>query len=172
MTSNSASLIGAPRSFMFFRLSDHSPAESGWRLMCCSSWQMRHLFSVSVEPGPGIRWSPPWANAAVDKNTPSKRRALCRNQHPDPVPAVPEVAERVPGRDRRLRVAAVVPGAREEGDVARARRFELVGEGAPGVLVGGARELRVLPGLALVGGDLDALDQAFAHPGVTAHRDR
>ena len=42
---------------MFFRLSAHSPRDSGVRRMCCSSWQILHLFSVRVEPGPEISLS-------------------------------------------------------------------------------------------------------------------
>src|SRR5688500_15138823 len=127
---------------MFLRLSSHSPRESGWRRMCCSSWQMRHLFSVSVDPGPETRWSWLWPEAphAIPSSNTAARHRLGVNKHSDAVPAVPEVAERVPRRDRRLRVAAVVPGARKEGDVPRARRPELVSEGAPGGLVGGALE--------------------------------
>ena len=49
--------------------------------------------------------------------------------------AIPEVAERVPRRDDRLRVAAVVPRAREEGLVAEALGLKLERERAPGKAV-------------------------------------
>src|SRR5262245_59542333 len=127
MTAISASVIGVPRSFMFFRLSAHSPRESGERRMCCSSWQILHLFSVRVEPGPEISLS---CAKAVEAR---KSRTLSFNNPSHPVPAVPEVAERVPRRHRGLRVAAVVPRAREERDEAGPRGLELVGERAPRV---------------------------------------
>ena len=57
MVASSASVIGVPRSRMFFRLSAHSPRESGVRRMWPSSWQILHLFSVRVEPGPEISLS-------------------------------------------------------------------------------------------------------------------
>src|SRR5689334_9078012 len=96
---------------------------------------------------------------------------LCLNQHPHPVPAVPEVAERVPSRHGGLRVAAVVPCAREERDVARLRPV-LGAERRPGVLVARALEFRALPGPAFVGGNLDAIYRTFADPGAAAHDER
>src|SRR5678816_3315122 len=128
---------------MFFRLSAHSPRESGERRMCSSSWQILHLFSVSVEPGPEINRS-----CASTENEINSSKALNLNHHSNPVPPVPEVAERIPRRHRGLRVAPVVPGAREEGDVAGTRGLEFVGEGAPGVFPVARvapRELRALP---------------------------
>src|SRR5688572_26663912 len=99
-------------------------------------------------------------------------RHLGVNNDPHAVPAVPEVAERVPVGQRGLPVAAVVPGAREEGDVAGALGLVLVAEAAPRVRVALRAELRRAPAPALVGGDLDALDRAFADPGLAAHGDR
>src|SRR5688572_25328281 len=140
---------------MFFRLSAHSPRESGARRMCCSSWQILHLVSVRVEPGPEISRSSFFCGKAVTakarSNTPVKTIS-CLNYDPHAMPAVPEVAERVPVRHRGLRVAAAVPGARME----RARRGER----------------GVLPGLALVAGELDALHRAFPDPGAAAHEHR
>src|SRR5688572_33145108 len=107
---------------MFFRLSAHSPRDSGVRRMCCSSWQILHLFSVRVEPGPEVSLS----CACPEKETmPRKTRAsrLRLNHHSHAVHAVPEVAERIPARHHWLRVAAVVPGAREERQVAEALRL-------------------------------------------------
>src|SRR3954463_9430357 len=150
---------------MFFRLSAHSPRESGWRRMCCSSWQILHLFSVSVAPGPEIRRSP-CAHAAAETSRPARQTSSRIGKHADPVPAVPEVAERVPGRHRRLRIAALVPGAREERRVAGLLRLEDVAESAPGVLVAGTREVGTLPGLAFVARDLDAVHRTLAHPGA------
>src|SRR5687768_16024963 len=134
---------------MFFRLSAHSPRESGARRMCCSSWQILHLVSVRVEPGPEISLSCEWADSAIPART---SNPLSLNKNPHAVPAVPEVAERVPVRHRGLRVAAVVPRAREEADVARAGRLVLVGEGAPRERMQriAPRQLGALPGLALV----------------------
>src|SRR3954469_15934534 len=143
MTAISASFIGVPRSFMFRRLSAHSPRESGWRRMCCSSWQILHLFSVRVEPGPETSLS--CAFASVKRRTSRSAKKLTLNQHSDPVPAVPEITERIPGRDRGLRVAAIVPGARDERGVAGLRRLRFVGEGTPGKFVAGARELGAAP---------------------------
>src|SRR6185503_8794355 len=163
MTACSASVIGVPRSFMFFRLSAHSPRESGVRRMCCSSWQILHLVSVRVEPGPEMSLScPQTGKARASRRSPSSRL----NKNPHAMPAVPEVAERIPRRHRGLRVARRIPRAREEGDVARVLRLVLVGEGAPRERMQGLRrrELRALPGLAFVARDLDALDRAFAHP--------
>src|SRR5687767_10991735 len=135
MTDISASVIGVPRSFMLRRLSAHSPGESCARRMCCSSWQILHLFSVRVEPGPEMSFS-------SEKTVELKRRKttarLSLNEHPDAMPAVPEVAERVPCRHRGLHVAAVIPCAREERHVAGPGRNVLVREGHPGVLVRGA----------------------------------
>src|SRR5215208_2589008 len=108
---------------MLRRLSAHSPRESGERRMCSSSWQILHLFSVRVEPGPEInRFSSEKTRIGNARRASAKNLRL--NQHPYAVPAVPEVAERIPCRLRRLRVAAAVPGAREEGDVARRLRLE------------------------------------------------
>src|SRR5688572_9133080 len=158
---------------MFFRLSAHSPRESGARRMCCSSWQILHLVSVSVEPGPEINLSA-WEKAASEMAASAAvSRSLSVNHHSHAMPAVPEVAERVPVRHRGLRVAAVVPGAREEADVARAGRRVLVLEAAPrvGMQRVGPGEIRAPPGPALVARDLDALDRALADPGVAAQRD-
>src|ERR1044071_4380136 len=144
---------------MFFRLSAHSPRESGERRMCCSSWQILHLFSVRVLPGPEINRS--WEKTRIGNARSATATNLRFNHDPHAMPAVPEVPERIPRRHRRLRVAAVVPRAREEGDVSRAGRLELVRKGAPRVprmpRVGG-RKLRALPGLAFVARDLDPLD--------------
>src|SRR5688500_14735979 len=115
---------------MFFRLSAHSPRDSGVRRMCCSSWQILHLVSVSTEPGPEMSLS---CAFATRKNPLRKTNALALNQNPDAMPPVPEVAQRIPRRHRGLRIAGRIPGAREEGDVARAARLVLVGEGAPRV---------------------------------------
>src|SRR5262245_17587906 len=154
---------------MFFRLSVHSPRESGERRMCCSSWQILHLFSVSVLPGPEINLS---CATAVEAR---KSRTLSFNNDSHAVPPVPEIAQRVPRRHRGLRIAAVVPGAREEGDVARARGLVLVGERAPGVAtktrIPCRRKVGTLPGLAFVARDLDAIDQPFADPRAAAHHD-
>src|SRR6185436_6057494 len=111
MTAWSASVIGVPRSFMFLRLSAHSPRDSGVRRMCCSSWQILHLFSVSVEPGPEVSLSGPWAAAGgqAQASAAQKANASSLNHHSDAVHSVPEVAERVPAADDRLRIAAVVP---------------------------------------------------------------
>src|SRR5688500_10987910 len=115
---------------MFFRLSAHSPRDNGVRRMCCSSWQILHLVSVSTEPGPDMSLS----CAQVElQSSPTKRKALSLNQNSHAVPPVPEIAERIPRRHRGLRIAGRIPGAREEGDVARAARLVLVGEGAPRV---------------------------------------
>src|SRR3954462_5210342 len=156
MTAISASSTGAPRSFMFRRLSAHSPRESFERRMCCSSWQILHLFSVSVAPGPETRLSCAFASTCKKNNVKAKAN-LSLNDDPHPVPAVPEIAERVPRRHRGLHVALVVPGSRDERLIPRVLRLELVGEVAPCVFVFGAREGRALPALAFVGGDLDAL---------------
>src|SRR5262245_21040420 len=137
---------------MFFRLSAHSLRDSGVRRMCCSSWQILHLFSVSVEPGPEMSFSS--QKAFVERNA-KKQKALSLNHHSHAVPAVPEVAERIPRRDRRLRVAGRVPRARDQCREAGARGRELVGEAAPRVLALAARELRALPALAFVERDLD-----------------
>src|SRR6185312_7335166 len=104
---------------------------------------------------------------------PAKNKNLSLNQHSHAVPAVPEIAERIPRRHRGLGVARRIPRAREEGDVARVLRLVLVGEGAPRTRMQGLRrrELRALPGLALVARDLDAIHRAFADPGAAAHRD-
>src|SRR6185436_6683747 len=103
---------------MFFRLSAHSPRESGVLRMCCSSWQILHLFSVRVEPGPEISLSASWAIPAWQKNPSAAqtRNFSGFNHHSNAVHAVPEIAERIPGCRHRLRVAAIVPGAREESD--------------------------------------------------------
>ena len=61
------------------RLSAHSPRDSGVRRMCCSSWQILHLFSVSVEPGPEIS-GPSWADAPAQHN----RNAYARELKPQP----------------------------------------------------------------------------------------
>src|SRR5688572_33143063 len=132
MIAISASFIGVPRSFMLRRLSAHSPRESGARRMCCSSWQILHLFSVSVDPGPEVSRS--WAKARTGIAAANKKR-LPRNHHSDAMPAVPEVAERIPGRHCRLRIAGSVPGAREEGDVAGPLGLVVVGERAPRIFV-------------------------------------
>src|SRR5258708_14932998 len=156
---------------MFLRLSAHSPRDSFARRMCCSSWQILHLFSVRVEPGPEIRLSCPFASTSNKPNVNAKANCLSFNDNPHSVPAVPEIAERVPGRDRWLRVALVVPGARDERVIAGALGLEFVREAAPRILVAAAPELRALPGPAFVGGDLDAVDGAFADPRSAAHRD-
>src|SRR5258706_13578285 len=144
MSAISASSIGVPRSFMLRRLSAHSPRESFERRMCCSSWQILHLFSVSVEPGPEMRLSCAFASTCKKNNVKAKAN-LSLNDNPHPVPAVPEIAERIPRRDGGLHVALLVPLARDEGLVAGALRLELVGEGAPGVFIFGAGEARALP---------------------------
>src|SRR5258707_10651545 len=169
MSAISASSIGVPRSFMLRRLSAHSPRESFERRMCCSSWQILHLFSVSVEPGPEMRLSCAFASTCK-KNNVKEKANLSLNDNPHPVPAVPEIAQRIPRRHRRLRVALVVPGARDECLIAGALRLELVGEVAPGVFVLRARESGALPGLAFVGRDLAPLPPAFAHPRVAPPR--
>src|SRR5687767_7964887 len=142
---------------MLRRLSAHSPRESGERRMCCSSWQIPHLFSVSVDPGPEISRS----CACTPKPSTAKKiaAALGLNHHPDAVPAVPEVAERIPRGHRGLRIARVVPGAREERDVARALGLVFMSEGTPGVFVAPRAERRVAPSLALVGRYFDAIDR-------------
>src|SRR5688500_11054961 len=103
---------------MFFRLSAHSPRESGARRMCSGSWQILHFVSVSVDPGPEISLSGGFCCENPDGGVVAKRTArkatLCLNHDPHAVPAVPEVAERIPVGHRGLRVAAIVPGAREE----------------------------------------------------------
>src|SRR5688572_7557294 len=154
---------------MFFRLSAHSPRDSGVRLMCCSSWQILHFVSVSVEPGPEMSLSACASPAGGIRVSSKKRKlgprlrggdffapSLSLNNDPHAMPAVPEIAERVPARNRGLRVALVVPGAREERGVARPLRLVLESKRAPGVRVQRLRggELRALPGPALVGGDL------------------
>src|SRR5688572_4220476 len=139
---------------MLRRLSAHSPRESGERRMCCSSWQILHLFSVSVEPGPEISRS---CACAPNPSTAKRTAATLRlNHHSDAVPAVPEVAERIPRRHGGLRVARVVPRAREEGDVACALGLVFMGEGTPGVFVAPRPERRVAPSLPLVGRYFDA----------------
>src|SRR6185295_11330826 len=136
MSACSASVIGVPRSFMFFRLSAHSPRDSGERRMCCSSWQILHLVSVRVEPGPEMSLS--WPQAEME-TIPAKNKNLALNKHSHAVPAVPEIAERIPRRHRGLGVARRIPRAREEGDVARVLRLVLVGEGAPRTRMQGLR---------------------------------
>src|SRR5688572_20554905 len=153
---------------MLRTLSCHSPRDSGARRMCCSSWQMAHFCSVSVDPGPDISRS---CASPSKENRRTSARNLALNNYSDPVPAVPEVAERVPRRHGGLRVAAVVPGAREDRQVAALAGLELVGEAAPRVLVAGSRELRAVPAPALVGGNLDLLDGAFADPRAAAHQE-
>src|SRR5215210_8092309 len=96
--------------------------------------------------------------------------ALSLNQYSDRVPSVPEVAEGVPRRHRGLRVATVVPRACKHGDVARLLGLELEIKRAPRVLVAGRGKLCALPRLALVGGDLHALERAFSDPRAAAHR--
>src|SRR5574339_1271230 len=157
---------------MFFRLSPHSPRESGERRVCSSSWQILHFVSVRIEPGPEISLSGFCPNAVPASRARTAKLRL--NEHSDPVPAVPEIAERVPARHRGLCVAAVVPRAREERHVARALRLVLVDESAPRVRMerGMRRELRALPALALVARNLDAVDRAFAHPRAAAHGER
>src|SRR5687767_12095302 len=130
---------------MLRRLSAHSPRESGARRMCCSSWQILHLFSVSVAPGPGISRSCDKPKAGTNNSS----RALRLNHHSHSVPAVPEIPERIPGRHRGLRVAGVVPGSGEERHIARALRLMLEGERAPSVLVTAAAQRGVAPALAL-----------------------
>src|SRR3989442_14643149 len=152
MTAISALFIGVPRSFMLRRLSAHSPRDSGARRMCCSSWQMPHLFSVSVEPGPEIKRS--CAFTVERRKKLPYRILLSLNHDPDAVPAVPEVAERIPRRHRGLRVAAVVPGARQERDVPGPLGLVFVSEAAPRIFVARGFERRGAPAPALVGGDL------------------
>src|SRR5215510_14922108 len=159
MTAISSSVIGVPRSRMFFRLAAHSSRDSGVRRMCCSSWQILHLFSVRVEPGPETSLSSFWEIPAKGKtrNPRTKTVLLSLNHHSHAVHAVPEIAERVPAARDRLRVAAVVPGAREEGQVAEALRLVLERERAPGEPVAARAEARALPAHAFVDRDLDAV---------------
>src|SRR5688572_10113264 len=114
---------------MFFRLSAHSPRESGARRMCCNSWQILHFVSVSVEPGPEISLSSGFCASAV----PAMRKAMNTYKHrttslglnhdPNAVPAVPEIAERIPLRNRGLCVALGVPRRPEEPHAASALRL-------------------------------------------------
>src|SRR5258706_11946408 len=146
---------------MFFRLSAHSPRDSGVRRMCCSSWQILHLFSVSVAPGPETSFSWPWESPFRGKNATRKQSARDSglNHHPDAVHAVPEVAERIPGRHHRLRVAPVVPGARQDAQVAAALRLELVAEAAPRLAAAARAEPCPLPAPAFGGGDIGAAER-------------
>src|SRR5688572_16985689 len=144
---------------MFFKLSAHSPRESGARRMCCSSWQILHFVSVSVEPGPEMSLSSGFcANTVPAKSTagrtpmqrrPTNERSLNLNNDPHAVPAVPEVAERIPLGHRGLGVALVVPGARNEAHIPGALRLVFVLESAPCVRMQaiGRRKVGALPGL-------------------------
>src|SRR6187431_173026 len=84
---------------------------------------------------------------------------------------VPEISERIPGRLHRLRIAAVVPCARQERLVAEALRLKLEREHAPREAIAGGPEAGLLPGAALIDRDLDAVDRSFADPGAAAHDD-
>src|SRR5260221_6804546 len=173
MTASSASVMGVPRSRMFFRLSAHSPRDSGVLRMCCSSWQILHLFSVRVEPGPLVNLSGFWANPEWQKKTRTAQAGNFSNlnHYSDSVHAVPEIPERVPCRRDGLRVASDIPGARDERQVAEALRLVVEGKCAPRVAVAARRKFCALPVHAFVHRDLDAVDRALANPGTASHAD-
>jgi hypothetical protein len=78
ITSISASVSGAPRSRMFFRLSAHSPRDSRERVTWPSSWQIWHFCVVSVEPGPEVSFC---GSCAWATETPPRPRAPRRRGH-------------------------------------------------------------------------------------------
>src|SRR6188474_479662 len=134
------------------RLSTHSPRDRRERVTCASSWQIWHFCAVSVAPGPEVSFSGSCACAAgrLAATASAAHASLRPNGYPDSMHPVPEISERIPGRLHRLRIAAVVPCARQERLVAEALRLKLEREHAPREAIAGGPEAGLLPGAALI----------------------
>src|SRR5688572_22749858 len=155
------------------RLSTHSPRDRRSRVTCASSWQIWHFCAVNVAPGPEVSFSGSCACAAgrLAAMASAAQASLRPNRHSNSMHAVPEVSERIPRRLHRLRIAAVVPRAREERLVAEALRLKVERKRAPCEPIAGRPEPRLLPGAAFIARDFDAVDRSLANPGAAAHDD-
>src|SRR5437870_3186796 len=114
--------MGAPRSIMFLILNSHSPRESLVRVMWVASWQITQRAVVSSTPLPGVKVREGASSCAlaIPQAASSSARtnnlitlASRLNHEPHAMHAVPEVAERIPGRNHGLHIAAIILRARQ-----------------------------------------------------------